>query len=239
MSCDEVREQIPDYALGTLSELETAAIRRHLRGCGPCRADAAKLDEGVALFSSAAHEAPPPPELKQRVLGVLAEEWAETPVRTRFRPLLATWSVAAVVVLLAGIVAFAAVAQTNASKWKVDAASYQNFLHTLGGRDVRVASLTSRNSDVQGSAILYDSDRGQSWGLVLARSPDFTGLISVTLHDDMGRTIHMRNIELDAEGEGSTWLVSSADISSYAHVELRDATGRLIASGLAVNGEHS
>jgi len=33
MSCEEVREQLPDYSLGTLSDVESAALRRHLRGC--------------------------------------------------------------------------------------------------------------------------------------------------------------------------------------------------------------
>ena len=77
MSCDAVRQQLPDYVLGTLSETETAAIRRHLRGCASCREDATELDQGVALFAGAAHVAEPPPDLKERVLAVLEEEWAE------------------------------------------------------------------------------------------------------------------------------------------------------------------
>src|SRR2546427_6776369 len=79
MSCEEVREQLPDYSLGTLSDIEAAALRRHLRGCAGCRAEATKLDEGVALFASAAHAMEPPPELKSKVLGVLEEEWREAP----------------------------------------------------------------------------------------------------------------------------------------------------------------
>ena len=43
MKCEDLRQQLPDYTLGTISETETAAVRRHLRGCAACRAEADKL----------------------------------------------------------------------------------------------------------------------------------------------------------------------------------------------------
>ena len=55
MSCEEIQAQLPDYTLGTLSETEAAAVRRHLRACTGCRLEARTLDEGVAMFAGAAH----------------------------------------------------------------------------------------------------------------------------------------------------------------------------------------
>src|SRR6266550_2325107 len=77
MTCDEILQLLPDHALGTLSETEEAAVRRHLRGCGACRADAVALDRGVAMFASAAHATEPPPALRERVMTTLSEEWAD------------------------------------------------------------------------------------------------------------------------------------------------------------------
>src|SRR5580765_344125 len=77
MTCEQVLQLLPDHAMGTLSETEEAAIRRHLRGCGGCRADALALDRGVAMFASAAHVADPPPELRNRVMTALQEEWVD------------------------------------------------------------------------------------------------------------------------------------------------------------------
>src|SRR5205814_2152933 len=83
-------------------------------------------DQGVALFASAAHLADPPEALKERVLGVLADEWNEAAQPPPRRVPVARWwlAVAAAFVLLAGTLAFAGVAQSNASKWHDDAASY-------------------------------------------------------------------------------------------------------------------
>ena len=75
MSCEEVRAQLPDYTLGTLSETEVAGVRRHLRACTGCRSEARILDEGVAMFAGAAHAMDPPPDLK----GVFASPASKEP----------------------------------------------------------------------------------------------------------------------------------------------------------------
>ena len=109
MSCDAVRQQLPDYVLGTLSETETTAIRRHLRGCASCRQDATELDQGVALFAGAAHVAEPPPDLKERVLAALQEEWDDpaTPTQRRRGFHVAVQAIAAALIVLAGVGAWA------------------------------------------------------------------------------------------------------------------------------------
>jgi hypothetical protein len=40
-------------------------------------------------------------------------------------------------------------------------------------------------------------------------------------------------IHFDESGEGSTWLVTRADISSFDHVQVWDANGTLLAEGTA------
>ncbi|HEY1331459.1 MAG TPA: zf-HC2 domain-containing protein [Actinomycetota bacterium] len=242
MTCEQALEALPDFALGTLSETETAALRRHLRGCAACRADAETLDQGLVMFASVAHEVEPPPELKERVMAVLEEEWAERPERPARKPMRAVpWlAVAAVAAALVGAVAWGANQSSSAhdarsalTGYQHDADSYRRFLDALGGRDVRVAPLqASGDSLVSGTAVFYDSDEGQSWVLVLARAPGMTGKANVALSTPDGRTIKMFPMMFDERGDGSSWLVTSADISDFNSVQLTGPSG-VIAHGTA------
>jgi hypothetical protein len=238
--CEDVRQHLADYTLGTLPETEMAAVRRHLRGCGGCRSEAAQLDQGISLFATAAHVADPPPELKERVMAALAEEWSEAPVAgpIRHAPLARALAVAAIVAAVAGSLAWAGISQVQATRFRNDAASYRHFLGALGGRNVRVAELESSSARaIEGSAILYDSDRGQSWVLVLVRAPGYSGTMGVSLSAPTGPSIELRPMDLESGGDASTWLVTSSDLSRYSTVTLRSASGALLASGAAVSEE--
>jgi hypothetical protein len=237
MTCEEVREQLADHMLGTLPELQAAAVRSHLRGCGACRADAARLDQGISLFATAAHAAEPPAELKERVMGALAEEWSEAPAERPRAPVSRWLAIAAAVLAFAGVLAWAGFSQVQAAtRSRNDAASYRSFLGALGGRNVRVAVLKSASSAaLEGSAILYDSDRGQSWILVLARPPSYTGAVEVSVWVPGGPAIQLRPLKIDAAGDASTWLVTSSDISRFTHVTLRSPDGAVLASGVTVS----
>jgi putative zinc finger protein len=240
VSCDEIRGRLPDHVLGTLPEAEQAAVRRHVRGCAVCRAEAEQMDHGLALFGSVAHEVDPPPELEERVLNVLTEEWrepAEAPVRAKgFRRFSSRFLIpmAAAFVLLAGALGWAGVAQSRANTFREDSATYQRFLHALGGKDVRVATLKpAPGSSMTGSAILYDSDIGQSWVLVLVRSPGATGAVDVTLSGPNHPPVSLFPMKLDPDGDGAAWLVTSSNISGLRAVRLTDSSGTLVASGIA------
>jgi hypothetical protein len=55
---------------------------------------------------------------------------------------------------------------------------------------------------------------------------------------DGSKPLKLFPITFDERGEGSSWLVTSADISKFNHVELRDATGNVLAQGTAT-ADHS
>jgi hypothetical protein len=247
VSCDEVREQLPDFTLGTLGELEDAAVRRHLRGCGSCRAEAEKLDHGMALFAGAAHEAEPPPELRDRVLRVLSEEWrahesppvtARKPAggigwRRRFLPL------AAAAALMVGLLGWGIVSQVQANHSRSDATALRDFLDTLGGRDVRVGALTpDQDSPMQGSFVIYDGSegRGESWVLILVRAPGYAGEADATLlsHSRSVRAIKLHPIDVEPDGEGWTALFVNADLSRYDMVRVSAPDGRVLATGAVI-----
>src|SRR4029077_14092656 len=107
------------------------------------------------------------------------------------------------------------------SGYRQDAESYHDFLHALGGKDVREARLTpAGTSVVSGTAVLYDSEVGQSWVLVLARAPGMTGKANVTLSAPDGRIINMFPMPFDERRDGSSCLVTGANIASFNAVRL-------------------
>ena len=62
-------------------------IRRHLRGCAQCRREFAVIGEGLTHVRRAPRTtASRPPELRDRVLAVLAEEWRQDRVVVPDRP---------------------------------------------------------------------------------------------------------------------------------------------------------
>lgn len=253
MTCDEVLQLLPDHAMGTLSETEEAAVRRHLRGCGACRADAQSLDSGVAMFASAAHVADPPPELRARVMTALQEEWADTDMDVeagaagapgRSARHAARWNggrtirwlaVAAVVLALGAAVSWGAIQHGQLNAARGDQASYQRFLHLLGGKEVRVAKLhPTTGTPVTGTAVLYDSDRHESWGVFELTAPGYEQPLTIRLVSTSGETLNVPfPVKLGADGHGSGWLGTAADISSFQTIEILDPAGRVMARGLA------
>jgi hypothetical protein len=238
-----VRQVLPDYVLDALSETEAAGVRRHLRGCASCRAEAGKLDEGLALFAGVAHSEEPPPELEARVMRVLEAEWSDAPaqVATRVARRGASLSrrlvlaIAAGVVLLAGSLAWGSVNQVRASHLQADAGSLRRFLDTLGGKDVRVGPLSAApGSHMTGSVVMYDAKPGeQSWVLIIVRSPGYSGMAKVSLLSRTATPIGLHPMEVEGDGDGWTALFTNSDLSPYRNVHISAPSGQLLAYGSA------
>jgi Putative zinc-finger len=237
VSCDEVRELLPEHLLGTLDEPTDFLVRRHLRGCAGCRGDMSALAEGISTFARAAHEVTPPEELHDRVLSVLRDDWVEAAPAARpvGRPVRwAAW--AAAFVLLAGSMGWGVWSNARAGRYEASASKYEQFLGALGGENVRVGSLRPASSqELEGSVVLYDSKVEQSWVLVLVRAPGVEGEASVTLSSPDGHTIDMHPLQFGAGGEASSWLVTSSNLKRFDGITVRDSGGTVIATG-AVRG---
>jgi anti-sigma factor RsiW len=236
VTCDEVRDQLAEHLLGTLEPEVDLEIRRHLRGCVGCRRDMAALAEGVSTFARAAHDVAPPPELRDRVLSVLDEEWidrAETETASSARSRRRLLWLAPAAALVAALV-WGGVATGRASQWEEEAGRYHALLGALGGEDVRVGTLAPAGSrTITGSVVVYDSNVGQSWVLVLVRAPGMHGAADVNLSSSDRHTIRMHPLRFAAGGEASSWLVTSADLTSFDHLEIWDQGGPLASSEIS------
>ncbi len=68
MTCSEVRELLPEHAVGVLPTAERDAVERHLRWCAGCRKEAAELAQAAALVGFALPPAATPERLADRVV---------------------------------------------------------------------------------------------------------------------------------------------------------------------------
>jgi hypothetical protein len=244
MTCEETRDLLAEYLLGSLDDVLTAKVDRHLRGCAACREELATLSDGVSALALATHDEVPPAELRDRVLGVLDDEWTDAGRSTSAPGDAAAprhpstvrrgWLVAVAAAVVVAIVAlgWGGVAQRQASRAQAQAAEYDRFLGALGGEGVRVGSLASATDpSLEGSAVVYDSKVGQSWVMVLIRAPGLTGPLHATLATPSGSPISLRPLTLGPDGDGSTWLVTGKDLHPYDRVTVTDDTGTVVASG--------
>ena len=53
MTCLEVRELLPEHAIGVLGELEHERIQRHLQTCAGCRKEAGDLGQAASTLAFA------------------------------------------------------------------------------------------------------------------------------------------------------------------------------------------
>ena len=243
MTCDEVRELLPEHLLGTLEGPEDLEVRRHLRGCAPCRDERMKLEEGVSALSRAVHDQEPPTELRDRVLGTLGEEWEETervpttsvpsPGAGRERLRWRAFATAAAAILVVGSIAFGFAQGHRASLATTDAQSYRNLLVALGGKDFRIGELRpAEGSTMQGQVLIYDGDPSgdwSSWAIVFAKVPGYTGSATATLLSTVGESRALPAIEFE-EGDGKTWLVTYADLTRFNSLAVTSPTGQVLAT---------
>jgi anti-sigma factor RsiW len=243
MTHEQVREQLPEHLLGSLSEIDDVAIRRHLRGCGECRAERMRLEDGVAALSYAT-EQEPPEELRDQVLGVLTEEW-EAPEEPAKAPMpegqrLSPWrwlAVAAAIVLVAVSAGWGVSQGRRAESLAADASSYQSLLATLGGKEFRIGTINSADgAQMAGTVVLYDGEPGKdwnSWGILMARSTTYDGQARAMLLGGDGHTLELPPLHF-ADGEASTWLVTHDDLTGFDQLVITSPDGSVLANARIV-----
>ena len=232
MTCDEVRELLPEHLLGSLEGPEDLEVRRHLRACAACRAEMAALADGVASFARAAHDRTPPEELRDRVLTTLEQEWRDAEGREPAVSRSPWLGRAAAVVAIVAALTWGAAQTQRASVASADAESYSHLLSSLGGKEFRIGELAAATTrPLDGSVVLYDSHQGgKSWGIVLVRAPGQTGKATVTLASPDGRTIDAGTLEFQTDGDAATWIVTSSDLTPFDRVTITAGDGSVLAT---------
>jgi len=165
VNCLAVRDQLTEYALGTLPLEEARRIERHLEWCEGCRKEVAELQEGLVPVAMSLRLAEPPPQLQERVVArVLAAAGRWSPGSRRvMRALVA--STAAAVLVAVGALGWAIAERQNVGVVKQQAADqlaearrFQQFLRSVGALPYG-AQLhpTDRNSHSTGTVTVFSA----------------------------------------------------------------------------------
>lgn len=234
-TCEWVRERLPEHVLGTLDDVDDHRVRRHLRGCAGCRADMGALDDGLASFAHAAHDTEPPAELQGRVRSTLESEWREEPTAPGSAGPRRSWTrwlaAAAAVAVLVAALGWGFAETHRADQLAASGDSYTRLLQILGGKEFRAGPLTAApGRTVEGSVVVYDSHRDQSWVAVFVEGAGLSGTATATLHAPDGRTVELWDLELQRDGNGAAWLVTASDLSAFDHLTVTDGAGMPLAS---------
>jgi len=232
-SCEDVRPLLPDFVLGSLEGPDDLGVRRHLRGCGGCRRELDALREGLGVFASTLERAAPP-ALRERVQGVLAEEWAEVggPPASRAR-VPRSWriAVAASLALAVAAATFGLIQLGRAGDATKDATSFRTVLATLGGTGFQVGTLeAATETPVEGSVVAYESSNDQSFVVVFVRTPELAGDGSLLVSRSDGTTWDPGPIEFDGDGDAAVWWVTDRSIASMTGLTVDAPDGSTLAT---------
>ena len=128
---DHARHQddVGAYLLGALNDIERQSFERHLRGCGECQDELARLRPAADALPASVQQFEPPARLKASLMEVVEREARPTELpRRRFtRPL------AVAAVLLLGLVVGFGVAQLGGDETRTVAATVDKAMPNAGG----------------------------------------------------------------------------------------------------------
>jgi anti-sigma-K factor RskA len=196
---DHARHQddVGAYLLGALNDLERQAFERHLRGCGDCQEELARLQPAADALPGSVQQFEPPARLKASLMEVVEREArAEQPAAPRPRPRqrlrFFTRPAFVAAALLVGLVAGFAIAQLGGGEdTRTLAATVDRAMPSAGG--------TLRISDDDATLQLHDMPRLGG-----------TRVYQVWLqHGD--RMVPARTFEVGADGRGAVDLSNVED----------------------------
>lgn len=216
--CTEVRDLLPELAMGVAAGDERAAALSHVATCADCRA---RLEETAQLVDELlllAPEREPPPGFEGRVLAAMA---SGTPRRRRST----TWLAAAAAVVLVGLAA-ASVTHWAGSDDRRLADQYRQTLEVADGSYLRAADLVTEAGSTAGHVFVYQGK--PSWLFMTVEGAP-SGTYDVTLVTDDGRVRDIGECWV-RDGRGSWGTTVAVPIGSVDRVEMRSSDGVALTS---------
>lgn len=71
MNCSLYKEKLHSYISGSLSEMESRAVKKHLELCGDCREEAAQIKKAKLYLAALRKDSVPPPNLKSNIMAAI------------------------------------------------------------------------------------------------------------------------------------------------------------------------
>lgn len=251
MSCVEIREQLPEFAVGVLPEPERVAVERHLHWCAGCRKEASELGAALVTFAYALEPAPIPRGLGDRIVTRIRQA-AGAPGTSRRTRVSAALAIAAMITVAA--LGWGSAMAGRADRFADQAAAAEarretalaQFARVVRGlvpisqlpvAETHMGQLVPTVGHLGGGAVLQ---------LVSQRTLDFTIVIvnglerdqaqmpyRVTLQNAVGETLRVGRISgLDSAGGADAYReFEDQDLTGFTIVLVTNASGEIVLSG--------
>jgi putative zinc finger protein len=218
--CAEIRDLLPELALGIAGGEERAGALQHLAHCVDCRRELEQLSEVADELMLIAPEKEPPIGFESRVL----EQVGARP-KSRRRGL----ALAAAAAVILAAVAAGAVYQAG-SHDRVLAAQYERVLARFDGEYFQTGALEGSPSGAKGQVFGYQGS--PSWLFVLVPGQSEEASYDITLETRHGRQIPLGTVDVTASG-GSWGKAIPVDLGEIARLRLDDANGHALEARFA------
>jgi len=250
VTCLEVRELLPEHAIGVLGEPERERIQRHLQWCAGCRKEAGDLGQAASTLAFALAPAPVPQGLGERVVARIRRE-AGAPGTRRRRARTAASLVAATVAFAS--LGWGAVMAGRADRFadraeraeRAQEAAIEQF-QTVLSQVIPSDSVSSSDTHLgQLRPVAAGTGGGFALQLVSPEILDFVMVIvnglddadrlplRVWLVNDKGRELRGGRIdELDANGGAEVYhQFQTRGLGGFTTVNVVDRAGELVLTG--------
>jgi Putative zinc-finger len=240
VECAEVRDLLPEYALGVLSERDRARVDRHLAWCAGCRKEARELAEGAEVLATTIPAADPPAELEGHVVRAVARSSGGP--RRRTSQVAAALAAAVAVASIGVAVAMASrvqrledAAATARGRAEVAAGEFEKVLEDLGGETPILAAplAPAEGGEAGGRALLFDTAQGtQDFAVVIVGGlPQEGGPYRAYLMSPAGNRLAVGRLVPSAEGQLARYRFFFDDVSRYREVLVLDRDGHAVLVG--------
>jgi hypothetical protein len=252
VTCVEVRELLPELAVGVLTGSDEAEVERHLRWCAGCRKEATELGSAAAVVAFALTPAQVPPGLGDRVVGRIRRAAGAPGSIRRFRT--AAAATIAALVAVSGL-GWGAVMAGRAERFADRAAeaeqrqfnSLEDFRKVLSqlvpapslpNQETFLGQLApTRGGDGGGAALELVSPKKIDLLVVMVAGLDPLDTEAlpyrVTVSNATGEVLRVGKIlELDADGAADlVHQFPDHDLAGFTEVQVTDARGALVLAG--------
>lgn len=217
--CAQVRELIPELAMGVAPGEQRAAALAHIATCSDCRTVLELTTDVVDELMMLVPEHEPPTGFETAVVSAMA---AATGRRRR----VTTWLAAAAVVL-AAVGGGLAIRWADADDRRV-ADQYRETLRVADGRYLRAAELTAASGAATGHVYAYQGN--PSWVFMTVEGAP-SGTYDVRLLTRDGRSHRIGECWVRG-GRGSWGTAVDVPISSVDRIEMRRPDGTTLTASL-------
>jgi hypothetical protein len=246
VNCADVREAMPEFALGVSLPRETADVEVHVETCAACRKEAIDLQRAVAAFGYAvAPGDPPAPELEGRVVSAVQDVAGP---RSRGRGVRRAGVTLLAAAMLVAAVGVGSVLANRAERSRLQTERTQlettqmlerfsSAISTARFADpdttVYLGALSATRGLGAGAALTVLSPTARDQVIVIVNGvPAEATPLTVRLEDTKGRAIEVGTIRrLDTSGGATLAKVVPGGLDGFVEVVATSADGAVVLRG--------